>query len=181
MKTLLITLSLSILQSSLGDELNHYESLKAISTSMIKSQGTDFKAVDRKEVIKSLYEQIRPNIKNTKKNISKNEINTKTKEYITIAYYPALVRNYIQIYKKMRKSKATILDCKKASYFKFSKDMKATLCVKRFNTQEIEVNYQTAYNNSTPKLNASFIFNNKELIKIDMHKGDDVKFTIRDL
>ncbi|GEM_PF-5380625 len=181
MKTLLIMLSLSILQSSLATETDHIKSLKEISTNMIKSQGTDFSAVDREKVINSLYEQIRPNIKITKKNIPKDEIEKKTKEFITMAYYPALVQSYIRVYEKMTKAKASIQDCKKASYFKFSEDIKATLCLKRFNTQEIEVYYLTSFNKSSPKLNASFTFNKKELIGINMHKKDGVEFTIKGL
>ena len=181
MRNLLVFLSVLIFQLAFGSSSNQFIFLKKVSDMIIKSSQGNFQAVNQEAVIESLYRQIRPKVKISKINLSEQEVDKIVIKYIESTYYPVLVQNYIMIYRSMKKSKADILKCEKASYFESSQNILATLCVEENSVHKTLVNYKTILKKSDPKVNVSFIFNQVSMVGIDLRKGHDVKFSIRDL
>jgi glutamate synthase domain-containing protein 2 len=160
------------------------KNISAISEKLT-SETKNSNSFNKTAILKHLYEQIRPNVELTRKGVTNAEINTKTMQYVEAAYYPALTKNYIDLYNAMKKGNVNLTVCNNKDTVQpfMLRSLKATLCVKKsIGDNSWNVLY-SAYDETKAvfKDTAKFIFSSDEMIGIDMLQADDVKYRISGL
>ena len=99
-------------------------------------------SVDHDSVVNSLYKQIRPRAKITKKNLGSEEIDKKVRTYVIEKYAPALIENYSHLYSKLKEEKKDFSSCNTPESIDSGKDVLISLCVEQSNNS-IQVLYMT--------------------------------------
>jgi DNA-binding protein Fis len=132
------------------------------------------KYIDIESITDSIYDQLRPKVKITRLELSKSEIDNKTRAYIQSTYVPALVKNYIQLYESIKASGNTITTCNDKLFSPMSKgsNLHISLCVSKIELNKSYVKYFSKLTNQPEKETVEFVFKNTRepiLISVMMH------------
>jgi len=120
------------------------------------------KYIDIESITDSIYEQFRHKVKITRLELSKSEIDNKTRAYIQSTYVPALVKNYIQLYENIKASGNTITTCNDKLFSPMSEGatLQISLCVFETKLNKLHVEYFSKLTNKPEKTTVEFVFKN---------------------
>lgn len=118
------------------------EKHSALATALMRASDSLESHVDHESVTQSLYEQLRPRAKVTRKDLTKRQIDQRVREYVARKYVPALVGNYAHLYAQMRNAGHSFSDCARPRPIDVGDEILKCLCV-RGNPQAVQVKYMT--------------------------------------
>ena len=142
------------------------ERIESASNKLLKTPHLlSSKYIDKKFIVDSIYKSFRPYIKITNKNLSKEEIDKRTRKYIENSYFPVLVKNYTQIYEDVIDDGNTITFCNNKTFSNLGEDsvVSISLCVDSVIEDKISVNYYSKHQEKEKmNLTGTFTFSNTE-------------------
>ena len=137
--------------------------------------------VDVESITDSLFQQFRPNVQINKMYLSESEIDDAVRKYTQENYTPILIKNYSQIFTKLKGSRANFQSCEILTPIDTNSDVLESLCLVEEGKEAI-VNYMTNGYGQGWSLTSSFTFTlykkNATLTSIDINMESGVKVSV---